>query len=64
MEGSYLIITTDRVLLAVVALGFFYMMQRQGRRRSEEYLKRIQEKSHRDLEQQVEQVNEDDGEVK
>ena len=64
MEGSYLIITTDRVLLAVVALGFFYMMQRQGRRRSEEYLKRIQEKSHRDAEQQGERVDEDDGEVK
>ena len=59
-----MIITTDRVLLAVVALGFFYMMQRQGRRRSEEYLKRLQEKSHRDIEQQVDQVDEDNGEIK
>lgn len=59
-----MLITTDRVLIAVVALGFFYFIQRQGRRRSEEYLKRMRERQRREMSEDADQLEEQNEEGK
>ncbi len=56
MEECQLVITTERIIIAVVAVGALFFIQRRGQRKSEEYLKRLQEKQHREAEAQMETV--------
>ncbi len=52
-------ITTGRVLLAVVAVGALFYMQRRGQRKSEEYFKRLQEKQRREAQAPIDPTGND-----
>ena len=46
-----MIITGTRVLLALVAIGVFFLAQGKQRRVSDAYLERLKERQHRELEE-------------
>ena len=55
-------ITTERIIIAVVAVGALFFIQRRSQRKSEEYLKRLQDKQRREAETQPETVDNDNEE--
>ena len=54
-----MVITTERIIIAVVAVGALFFIQRRSQRKSEEYLKKLQEKQHREAEAQMETLEND-----